>query len=378
MTESKISNLQTPSLLLDKARLEQNCLRMKSRMASMGVGLRPHMKTSKCIEVARLASPNGAITVSTLKEAEYFSAAGYTDILYAVGITPDKINRAADLQHNDADLIIVTDHLDAVDRINEAARNSSASFRVLVEIDTGDSRAGIDPEGDELSALASAITQSGNLVFAGIFTHAGQSYEMRQLDDVRKVAELERSSIVKAAEKLKQLGMPCKIVAPGSTPTAALAANLDGITEMRPGVYVFGDLHQAALGSCQETDIALSVLTQVIGHNRKNGTVLIDAGGLALSKDLSASNHGEPVGYGKVADIHGEFLTPGLHVSKVSQEHGQISSVLSAGIDFSRFEIGHRLRIFPNHACMTAAAYDHYEVIENDQVIAQWDRVNGW
>ena len=374
----ELTLLETPSLLLDRNRLVSNCQRMQQRMQGLGVKLRPHMKTAKSADVARLAASSGAITVSTLKEAEYFAEAGFTDILYAVGITPDKIKRASRLRKDGVDLIIVTDNIEAVKHLDNAAAKTETSFRTLIEVDTGDGRAGVEPSSDELVTLAQAIHNASNLDFAGVFTHAGQSYGAASHEDIKHIAEKERGEIVMASQRLAELGYHCDIVAPGSTPTAALAQNLDGVTEMRPGVFVFGDLHQAALGSCSESDLALCVLTQVIGHNPRTRSLLVDAGGLALSKDLSASNFGLPVGYGRVADLDGTWLDPGMHVHAVSQEHGQVRRDDKELPDFSRFPVGTRLRIFPNHACMTAAAYEYYQVTEDNRVTGIWPRINGW
>ena len=173
-------------------------------------------------------------------------------------------------------------------------------------------------------------------------------------------------------------GLPCPVVSVGSTPTAMYAAHLRGVTELRCGVYMFGDLFQAAIGSCTEADIAISVLTAVIGHRRDRNTLLIDAGALALSRDLSTQRlpAAQQAGFGGVATLDGVRL-PGLSVAGVSQEHGQITG--PAPIDFEKFPIGTRLRILPVHSCLTAAAYDRYHVLDGGpEVVATWTRTNGW
>ena len=156
-------------------------------------------------------------------------------------------------------------------------------------------------------------------------------------------------------------------------------ASLDGVTEMRPGVYMFGDLDQMFLGSCGRDDIAVSVLASVIGHNRRAGRILVDAGALALSKDRSANEFDPQTGYGWACDLHCRPFAPALYVADVHQEHGLIAGRDGAAPPYDLLPVGARVRILPNHACMTAAAYGEYQVVGEDQAVeAVWPRVNGW
>ena len=146
---------------------------------------------------------------------------------------------------------------------------------------------------------------------------------------------------------------------------------------MRPGVYVFGDLDQMALGSCELEDIAVTVLATVIGHNKQHDRIIVDAGGLALSKDLSARDLLPKVGYGWLMSEDGEMIED-LFVADVSQEHGKIEAKDGGAPPFERFPIGSRLRVLPNHVCMTVAPYDRYHVIMEDGNLATWDKATGW
>ena len=166
------------------------------------------------------------------------------------------------------------------------------------------------------------------------------------------------------------------MVSIGSTPTATCIDDLTGITEVRAGVYVFYDLHQRTLGVCKQDDLALSVLSTIIGHNRQSGHLVIDAGGLALSKDLSTQTLRPDIGLGEVADVDSQKPFSGLYVTRVYQEHGIIP--VSDEQWFDTLPTGSRVLVYPNHACMTAAAYDSYQVIENRNVIDVWNRINGW
>lgn len=376
MTE--ILALDTPCLLLDRAVVERNTERMRTRMRHHAVTLRPHLKTAKSADVARLAvgGTSGAITVSTLREAAYFLEHGFNDIFYAVGITPAKLPHVDALVGRGASLRIVTDSVDIAGAIASFARTARSRVKVLIEVDCGDERAGVLPDSAALIEIANALGASDNIELVGVMTHAGQSYGCNDPEAIREIAERERDSIVHAAERLRAAGYECPVVSGGSTPTAVYAEDLSGVTEMRPGVYVFFDLAQLTIGSCAREDLALSVLASVIGHNRHVGHIVIDAGALALSKDLSANARRPEIGYGEVCEA--QTLAPfgPLHVKNVSQEHGVIP--VPDAVWFERLPVGTKVRILPNHACITAAAHAEYQVIANDVVMDTWERVNGW
>ncbi len=376
----RIADLQTPALILDRAVLARNCRAMAERMAGHGVRLRPHLKTAKSAEVAALATAGqfGGVTVSTLAEARYFAAHGTRDITYAVGMVPGKLAEVAALERDGVRMTLVTDNLDAVQGAAAEAAALDTGFRLLIEIDTGGARAGVAPESDELIALGRAIEAAPGLSLDGVLTHAGHSYHCRNVAEVRAVAEAERAGIVQAAEGLREAGLPCPVVSAGSTPTAVYATRLDGVTEMRPGVYVFFDLDQVGIGACAMADIAISVLASVVGHNRRTGRVLVDAGALALSKDLSAGEFMAQVGYGLVCPADSATPLDGLYVAEVHQEHGLIAAREGAP-PYDSLPLGSKVRILPNHACITAAAYEAYKVVDGTtDVIATWPRCNGW
>src|SRR5690554_1823645 len=376
--DTSLETLDTPALLLDREILARNCARMGERLRAAGIDLRPHLKTAKSLAVAKLATEghSGAVTVSTLAEARYFLEGGFSDILYAVGMVPGKAPIAAALQRDGAKLTLVLDSVAAAKSLGDAAAKLDSQFRVLVELDTGGGRAGVAPDSDDLLAVARAIEAQPALELAGVMTHAGHSYHCRGAEEIAAVAEEERQGLILAAQRLRDAGLPCPIVSAGSTPTAVHARSFEGLTEMRPGVYVFNDVDQVGIGSCAPEDIALTVLATVIGHNHRTGRILTDAGALALSKDVSAQEFFPDVGYGRVCDLGGRPL-PGLYVESVHQEHGLIAAA-DGTLPYDSLPIGSRVRIQPNHACITAAAYPHYEVISDGRVIEQWDRVNGW
>lgn len=363
-----LDDLPTPCLVLDRTILKRNIATMASALARHGVPLRPHMKTAKSIDVARLVLQGqpGGITVSTLAEAEYFAAHDLTDILYAVGIVPRKLDQVAKLNDSGADVIVLTDDLDAAGAIATHPRPP----RTLIEVDTGESRGGVTPESHALLEIAERL----GVNLAGVMTHAGHSYAGRTVADMVRIAEAERSGVVRAAERLRAAGFPAPIVSMGSSPTALHAASFEGVTEVRAGVYMFGDLFQAEIFTHAIEDIAVTVLTSVIG--RRKDVVLVDAGGLALSKDRSTEAAPKDYGFGLALDRNGQRTLGEAIVRRAYQEHGVVDLDPTHPAELA---IGARLRIAPNHTCMTAAAHDRYYVVDGaEDVVAVWPRVNGW
>jgi len=242
--------------------------------------------------------------------------------------------------------------------------------RTLIEVDSGEERGGIHPASDMLMELAARLGPA----LTGVMTHAGHSYNGRSIADMERYALMERDAIVGAANRLRDTGYDISIVSAGSSPTAMHAGNLSGVTEMRAGVYMFGDLFQAEIGTHGFDSIAVTVLTSVIG--RRPGRILVDAGGIALSKDRSTEAAPQDFGFGLALDIEGKTRYGTSIVRKAYQEHGVIEYDPSRPIDLP---VGAKLRIAPNHVCMTAAAHDRYFVVDGEQdVNAIWYRVNGW
>jgi len=360
--------------------MAHNIARMQSRISGLGVSLRPHVKTAKSLPVAQAQLAAGArgITVSTLKEAEVFFAAGISDILYAVCIVAPKLAQARALREQGCGLKVVVDSVAAA----QAVVASGHAFEVLIEIDTDGHRAGVKPESGLLLDIARTL-QDGGVVLTGVMTHAGASYECHTPQALRAMAEQERSRCVHAAERLRAAGLPCPVVSVGSTPTALSAEQLQGVTEMRAGVYVFQDLVMVGVGVCTVDELALSVLATVIGHQLEKGWVLVDAGWMAMSRDRGTQAQAVDQGYGLVC---GEDGTPvaDLIMSGANQEHGILSWRRGqAGVQVDakleqRFPVGTRLRILPNHACATAAQFPHYDLLRADGSTARWPRFHGW
>jgi D-serine deaminase-like pyridoxal phosphate-dependent protein len=375
-----LHQLQTPCLVLDAVRMERNVARLRARVADLGVRLRPHLKTAKSVEVARrvMDSPRGPATVSTLKEATLFAAAGVRDILYAVGIAPGKLAQVLALRAEGIDLMVVLDTVAQAEAVATASRESGAPIPALIEVDCDGHRSGVLPgDADALVAIGKALGRGALL--RGVLTHAGGSYAARGADALWQCAENERNGVVQAANILRAAGLPCPIVSLGSTPTAHSAMDLTGVTEIRAGVFVFFDLVMAGIGVCGIDDIALSVLATVIGHRRDKGWILVDAGWMAMSQDRGTSKQPVNQGYGVVCDIAGRPY-PDLIVSDANQEHGIITVRPGSSGMLPDLAIGDRVRILPNHACATGAQHQSYHVVRgaDSKVEAEWPRFGGW
>ena len=370
-----LQDLDTPALLLDQAKLERNCEAMRRRIHGHGVVLRPHVKTAKSVEVTQRAldAPAGPITVSTVREAEYFFDHGFRDILYAVGIAPHKVARIAALTRRGGRVSAIVDNTEAAKAFVAASAKEGVRIPALIEIDSDGHRAGVPAASRRLLEVAEALGAS----FAGVMTHAGESYNCASVDAIADMAERERDAVVTSASALRTLGHACPVVSVGSTPTATFARSFEGVTEVRTGVYMFHDLVMAGLGVCTLDDIAISVLATVIDHQAERNWIVVDAGWMALSRDRGTARQKVDQGYGLVCDTHGKPLD-GLVVVETNQEHGIVARRDGGAIDLRRFPVGSLVRILPNHACATAAQFAEYHVLQENVPVATWERFGGW
>ncbi|WP_424814180.1 alanine racemase [Roseococcus sp. YIM B11640] len=370
----------TPRLLLDRPRLERNAARLRARCAELGIAFRPHLKTAKCAEVARIGHEGrtGPVTVSTLREAEFLAEDGFTDFLLATAVTPDRLPRVAALQERGARITVVADDPAMIRLLGEAA---SRPLDLLLEVDCGEHRSGTDPDGAALLAAAEAASRHPFLRLQGVLTHAGHSYGTGDPARLAEIAEAERVAAVHAAGRLRVRGHDCAVISIGSTPTLLYARHLEGVTEVRAGVSLFWDLAQLSRGMCGWDDLALSVEASVIGHQRTfpgaAGALVLDAGALAMSKDTGANAFMPEARFGILADAAtGERLP--LSVAVLHQEHGTVP--VPDALWFGRLPLGSRVRVLPNHACLTAAGgHGGYDVHLGDGIpAARWMRCDGW
>lgn len=369
----RIDDLPTPALLLDLDILTRNIERMAAKAAKLGVRLRPHIKTHKCIEIARRQQAAGAtgITVSTLAEAAAFSAGGFSDITYAVPLEPGKIVPALALA-GELDLGLTVDDLGIAAALGAAASQRKLSVAVWVKVDAGYHRTGVDAAGAEVVELVRFLASAGAaLHFAGLLTHAGHAYQAKSPTEIKFIIGEEQRIMGTLVDRLTAAGLKVPAVSIGSTPSLALTQTVSGVDEIRPGNYVFYDRTQLLLGSCTLPDCAVTVLASVVSSQPHLDHAVMDAGALALSHDPGPV-HLDPEPNRGVVLTTGDnrALHPSLRVVSVSQEHGIIRGPKPG--DVSSLQPGDRLMILPNHSCLTAPLFDNYYIVQSGQVVDQW------
>lgn len=353
-----IEEIPTPALLLDLDVLEANLRRMAERTAALGVALRPHVKTHKCVEVAERQRAHGArgITVSTLAEGRAFADQGFDDLTWAFPVIPSRLPEVRELAER-ATLRLVVDSPEAVD----ALEGLGLPLHVWLKVDCGYHRAGVDPESPAALELARRLAESPRLVFDGLLTHSGHAYHAKSRAELAAIAEQERSVTAGFAERLRGEGIEVPGVSVGSTPAMSAAERLDGVTEARPGNYALYDFTQVTLGSCTVRDCAATVLATVVSSAPGSGRSVVDAGALALSKDAG------PEGSGTMGEVFEDYgagkLSPAARLTSLSQEHGLLSAPLP---------VGRRLRILPNHSCLAVACFDEFFVVRGEEVLDRW------
>ncbi len=367
---------QTPFLLIDEARLQRNIDRLQQRITNLGSQLRPHLKTLRAVKSAEYLLPyhDAPATVSTMAEAEAFAGAGYTNLLYAVGIAKNKLPRVAALINSGVNLHILLDSQAQAECVVEYSKQHGVPFSVFIEIDCDDHRGGLAPDNEHILTIAQYLQENGVTV-TGLMTHAGGSYDAHNIDEIKQAARAECEAVITVAKRLRGHGIICPILSVGSTPTAHYAEDLSGISEVRAGVYTTFDLVMLNLGVCNLDDIAMAVVTTVIGHNQDKNWLLVDAGWMALSRDRGTAGQKQDYGYGLVCDHQGNAI-PNVCVTSVNQEHGVIA--LPDGYSVADFPIDSQLRVLPNHACATAAMHQEYVVLKQNGERSIWPRILGW
>ncbi|MEN8144941.1 MAG: alanine racemase [Gemmatimonadota bacterium] len=355
-----IYDLPTPALVLDLDRLERNLRNMAARADELGVRLRPHVKSHKCVEIALAQKALGAagITVSCLEEAAVFAQHGFTDITWAFPVILSRLDELAELARS-ADLGVVVDSEEAL----EAISGLGVPLRVWLKIDCGYHRAGLDPESPDVLTMARKIVEAERLEFAGLLSHSGNTYSARSEDHVLQIAEDEGRTMSGLKERLAAENIQAADVSVGSTPAATRATTLSDATEMRPGNYALFDYTQACLGSCQLSDCAVTVMATVVSSRADLDQSVLDAGALALSLD-AGPHHLADRTYGRVFDDYAAgSLSPRFRLTSLSQEHGHMSGALT---------VGDRVRILPNHVCTAVACFDTLHVARGEDVVDQW------
>ena len=356
---STIHDIPTPALLLDIDVLEGNLKRMSRRCKELGVRLRPHVKTHKCLEVALAQRALGAhgITVSTLEEARAFADGGFDDITWAFPVIPGRLHEAAELAAR-VRLGMVVDSVTAVDLLI----GTGAPYHVWIKIDCGYGRAGVDPGSADPGELAERVIDGG-LELAGILSHSGNAYHAASRSEMARIADLERRTMADLAAELATEGIPIPDASIGSTPSMSAYRTLQGVTEVRPGNYALHDYTQVLLGSCDVDECAATVLTTVVSTHPDRDTAVVDAGALAMSLDPGPTHMGRR-SFGEILDEGAPgTLRRNARLTSLSQEHGIVSRSL---------DVGTRIRVVPNHSCLTVACFDAFSVVRGDDILDSW------
>lgn len=350
---STIHDLPTPAVLIDLDALERNIARMADAARANGVALRPHAKTHKTIEIARLQIAAGAVglTVAKTSEAEVYADSGFADVFVAYPVVgADKGRRLLAL----ADRLRMAVGVDSVEGAATLAGVFAGAGRTLdvrLKVDVGLHRVGVPPA--DAARLAQRITDLPGLRLRGIFTHGGHAYGSEDEAGVVAVARDEGQTMAEVAATLRALGLELDTVSVGSTPTARGAMVVAGVTECRPGNYVFHDFSQLSLGTCGLEDCALTVLATVVSVPEA-GRAVVDAGSKTLSSDPLHPRVGG----------HGLVLGTGSRLARLSEEHGVI--VVEPG---DHFQVGDRIRILPNHACVVSNLHDRLTTVRGEEVV---------
>ena len=353
-----LASLPTPALVLDLDRLERNLDRMAARCERLGVALRPHVKTHKCVEIGRLQIERGArgVTVSTLEEARVFADAGFDDLTWAFPVILNRLEEVRALAER-ATLRLLVDSAEAVAALE--ALSPDSPLHVWLKVDCGYGRAGVDPAEPSSIDLARQLADSPSLTFDGILTHSGHAYAAADRSALLAVAEQERRVLADFAERLRAQGVTTPGLSVGSTPAMSVVEDLTGVTEARPGNYALYDFMQVALGACTPADCAATVLASVVSTSRAHSVV--DSGALALSKEPGP---GDRDTQGEVfEDYASGALSRDIRLTGLSQEHGKVSCPLG---------VGERLRVLPVHSCLAVACFDRFHVVRGDEVLDEW------
>ena len=351
---------ETPALLLHLDVVERNLAHMAERARRLGVSLRPHIKTHKSLELAKRQLAHGAsgLTVSTLFEAEAFARAGFTDLTWAFPLDPTHIPHVRRIAERAMLRVLVDD-------LGTAKALSGSGLHVWLKVDCGYHRAGVDPASQNGLDVGRELGAEHGLTFDGILSHSGHAYRTRNKAEAAQVAEQERQVMVWFADLLRKDGVPVRGVSVGSTPAMAAVQDLTGVTEARPGNYIFYDRTMVLIGCCAPEDLGVTVLASVVSHQPGAAHFIVDAGALSLSKDLGPTHLDLPPAMG---EIRGH---PYLTFASVSQEHGIIRAATAGAIE-GKFKVGEQVEIIPNHSCLTMAQFDEYAVVNGGQVTERW------
>jgi D-serine deaminase-like pyridoxal phosphate-dependent protein len=361
----KITELRTPCVLVDRARVERNLQRMQAAATGAGRRLRPHAKTHKSVELARRQVDGGAVGICCAKlgEAEVFAAAGIADVRLPYPLNPVNAERVIELLDRTR-LSFIVDDLEVARGWSDAMVREGRTVEVLVKVDVGFHRCGIDPARAEAAEMVARVAGLPGLRFRGLLSHAGHGYGAASEAEVQAIAAREAETLARLRADIEALGVEVEEVSVGATPTARYSVRADGVTELRPGNYVYFDRTQVMLGAAAWDDCALTVLARVVSRPARE-RIILDSGSKTLTNDLARGFTPAP-GYGAVLESIDGIQAPdaGLLVERLSEEHANVR----AG-DGSGHAVGALVRIVPNHSCVVSNLVDAVWLVDGPDVI---------
>lgn len=351
-----IEDLETPAVVVDLDILERNVSGMAARAREAGVRLRPHAKTHKIPELGRLQLAAGAAGISLAKvgEAEVFAAAGFEDIFLAYPVVGAGKGRRLLALSDRLRLAVGADSLEGAASVGSAFHEAGRRVDVLLKVDCGYHRVGVAPE--KAAETARRLAELPGIALRGVFTHAGHAYHAGTREEVESIARAEGDVLVSAAEAVRAEGLAVTEVSVGSTPTARAAMTVGGVTECRPGNYVYHDASQVSLGTCAIADCAMTVLATVVSVPAADRAVL-DCGSKTLSSDALRPHAGG----------HGWIIGRKSRLASLSEEHGVVR--VEPG---ETFRVGDRVRVLPNHACVVSNLHDRVVLARGERIEGEW------
>jgi D-serine deaminase-like pyridoxal phosphate-dependent protein len=360
-------DLPTPCVLIEQSRVERNIDRMQATADAHGLRLRPHAKTHKSLDFARLQIGRGAVGICCAKlgEAEVFAEGGIEDIRVPYPLSPVNAARVLGLLER-TNLSFIVDHPDVARGWSEAMRAAGREVDVLVKVDVGLHRCGIDPEAAGAAEFVGQVAALPGLRFKGLLSHAGHAYGTTSQEETAAVAQNEARLMTSLADRVRQLGVAVDEISVGATPTARFSAKEPGLTELRPGNYIYYDRMQVALGAATWGDCALTVLARVVTTHEPD-RIILDCGSKTLTTDLARG--AAAAGYGVVLQALDQAAPDdSLAIERLSEEHATVRATRR-----SRLRPGDLVRVVPNHSCVVSNLMDHVWRVDGADVLCRMD-----
>jgi D-serine deaminase-like pyridoxal phosphate-dependent protein len=353
-------------VLIDRTRMERNLDRLQSAASRRGLRLRPHAKTHKSIDLAKRQIAGGAVGICCAKlgEAEVFAEAGIDDIRLPYPLNPVNAERVVDLLDRTR-LSFIVDHMDVARGWSDVMRREGREVEVLVKVDVGFHRCGIDPARDDAADFVARVADFPGLRFRGLLSHAGHAYGATSEAQLRSIAEEEVHVLDDLAGKLRARGMAVEEISVGATPPIRFSVEQTGITEIRPGNYIYFDRTQVTLGAAAWDDCALTVLARVVSKPADD-RIILDSGSKTLTNDLARGFSPAP-GYGSILRAISGIQSPdeSLLIERLSEEHASVRVVNES----HALTPGDLVRVVPNHSCVVSNLVESAWLMNGDDVI---------